>query len=31
MRVFDVYRGEPVRQGRKSVAFSVAFQSPTGR
>ncbi|HST17980.1 MAG TPA: phenylalanine--tRNA ligase subunit beta [Gaiellaceae bacterium] len=27
-RVFDVYRGEPVPPGRKSVAFSVAFQSP---
>ena len=28
LRVFDVYRGEPVPAGRKSVAFSVAFQSP---
>ena len=28
VRVFDVYRGEPVPAGRKSVAFSVAFQSP---
>jgi len=28
IRVFDVYRGEPVPAGRKSVAFSVAFQSP---
>jgi phenylalanyl-tRNA synthetase beta chain len=27
-RVFDVYRGDPVPAGRKSVAFSVAFQSP---
>ena len=27
-RVFDVYRGEPVQAGRKSIAFSVAFQSP---
>jgi phenylalanyl-tRNA synthetase beta chain len=27
-RVFDVYRGEPVPAGRKSIAFSVAFQSP---
>ena len=27
-RVFDVYRGEPIPPGRKSVAFSVAFQSP---
>ncbi len=28
IRVFDVYRGEQVGPGRKSVAFSVAFQSP---
>jgi phenylalanyl-tRNA synthetase beta chain len=28
IRVFDVYRGDPVPAGRKSVAFSVAFQSP---
>jgi phenylalanyl-tRNA synthetase beta chain len=28
IRVFDVYRGAPVPAGRKSVAFSVAFQSP---
>jgi phenylalanyl-tRNA synthetase beta chain len=28
VRVFDVYRGEPVPDGRKSVAFSVVFQSP---
>ena len=27
-RVFDVYRGEPIPPGKKSVAFSVAFQSP---
>ena len=27
IRVFDVYRGEQVAVGRKSVAFSVAFQS----
>ena len=27
IRVFDVYRGEQVGPGRKSVAFSVAFQS----
>ncbi|HKU58827.1 MAG TPA: phenylalanine--tRNA ligase subunit beta [Gaiellaceae bacterium] len=27
-RVFDVYRGEPVPAGKKSVAFSVAFQAP---
>jgi phenylalanyl-tRNA synthetase beta chain len=26
--VFDVYRGEQVGEGRKSVAFSVAYQSP---
>jgi phenylalanyl-tRNA synthetase beta chain len=28
IRVFDVYRGEQVGPGRKSVAFSVTFQSP---
>ena len=28
MRVFDVYRGPQVGEGRKSVAFSVTFQSP---
>jgi phenylalanyl-tRNA synthetase beta chain len=28
LRVFDVYRGEQVGPGRKSVAFSVAYQSP---
>ena len=28
LRVFDVYRGEQVGPGRKSVAFSVVFQSP---
>jgi phenylalanyl-tRNA synthetase beta chain len=27
IRVFDVYRGDQVGPGRKSVAFSVAFQS----
>ena len=27
MRVFDVYRGDQVGEGRKSVAFSVSFQS----
>jgi phenylalanyl-tRNA synthetase beta chain len=27
-RVFDVYRGEQVGEGRKSVALRVAFQSP---
>jgi phenylalanyl-tRNA synthetase beta chain len=28
MRAFDVYHGEQVGPGRKSVAFSVVFQSP---
>jgi phenylalanyl-tRNA synthetase beta chain len=28
VRVFDVYRGEQVGEGRKSVAFALAFQSP---
>ncbi len=28
MRVFDVYRGEQVGPGKKSLAFSVVFQSP---
>jgi phenylalanyl-tRNA synthetase beta chain len=28
MRAFDVYRGEQVGAGRKSIAFSVVFQSP---
>ncbi|HEV8250327.1 MAG TPA: phenylalanine--tRNA ligase subunit beta [Gaiellaceae bacterium] len=28
MEVFDVYRGDQVGQGRKSIAFRVAFQSP---
>jgi len=27
MRPFDVYRGEQVGGGRKSVAFAVTFQS----
>jgi phenylalanyl-tRNA synthetase beta chain len=27
-KVFDVYRGDPVPAGKKSVAFSVAFQAP---
>jgi phenylalanyl-tRNA synthetase beta chain len=27
VRVFDVYRGEQVGAGRKSVAFSLVFQS----
>jgi phenylalanyl-tRNA synthetase beta chain len=28
IRVFDVYRGDQVGAGRKSVAFSVAYQAP---
>ena len=28
MRAFDVYRGEQTGPGRKSIAFSVSFQSP---
>ncbi|HZR93879.1 MAG TPA: phenylalanine--tRNA ligase subunit beta [Gaiellaceae bacterium] len=28
MRAFDVYRGAQVGEGRKSIAFSVTFQSP---
>jgi phenylalanyl-tRNA synthetase beta chain len=28
MQPFDVYRGEQVGEGRKSVAFAVSFQSP---
>ena len=28
LRVFDVYRGEQVGEGRKSIAFAAAFQSP---
>ena len=28
MRVFDVYRGDQVAEGRKSIAFAVSFQSP---
>jgi phenylalanyl-tRNA synthetase beta chain len=28
MRAFDVYRGDQVGPGRKSIAFSVSFQSP---
>jgi phenylalanyl-tRNA synthetase beta chain len=28
VRVFDVYRGDPIPVGRKSVALHVAFQSP---
>jgi phenylalanyl-tRNA synthetase beta chain len=28
MRAFDVYRGDQVGEGRKSIAFAVNFQSP---
>ena len=28
VRIFDVYRGEPIPEGRKSVALHVSFQSP---
>jgi phenylalanyl-tRNA synthetase beta chain len=28
MRPFDVYRGEQVGEGKKSIAFAVEFQSP---
>jgi len=28
MRPFDVYRGDQVGEGRKSIAFAVSFQSP---
>jgi phenylalanyl-tRNA synthetase beta chain len=28
MRAFDVYRGDQVAPGKKSIAFSVTFQSP---
>ncbi|TMM30211.1 MAG: phenylalanine--tRNA ligase subunit beta [Actinobacteria bacterium] len=28
VEIFDVYRGEQVGEGKKSIAFSVAFQSP---
>jgi len=28
LRVFDVYRGEQVGEGRKSIALAAAFQSP---
>jgi phenylalanyl-tRNA synthetase beta chain len=27
-RVFDVYRGDPVPEGRKSVALALSFQAP---
>ncbi len=28
VRIFDVYRGEQVGEGRKSVALHLSFQSP---
>jgi phenylalanyl-tRNA synthetase beta chain len=28
LRVFDVYRGEQVGEGKKSIALAAAFQSP---
>jgi phenylalanyl-tRNA synthetase beta chain len=28
VKIFDVYRGEQAGEGKKSIAFSVAFQSP---
>ena len=28
MHAFDVYRGDQVGEGRKSIAFAVVFQSP---
>ena len=28
MRVFDVYRGDQIAPGKKSLAFSVEFRSP---
>jgi phenylalanyl-tRNA synthetase beta chain len=28
MRAFDIYRGDQVGEGRKSIAFAVVFQSP---
>jgi phenylalanyl-tRNA synthetase beta chain len=28
VRIFDVYRGEPIPDGKKSVALHVSFQSP---
>jgi phenylalanyl-tRNA synthetase beta chain len=28
MEPFDVYRGDQVAEGSKSIAFSVTFQSP---
>ena len=28
VRLFDVYRGDPVPAGRKSLAYNLAFQAP---
>jgi phenylalanyl-tRNA synthetase beta chain len=28
LRIFDVYRGEQVDDGKKSIAVAAAFQSP---
>jgi phenylalanyl-tRNA synthetase beta chain len=28
VRLFDVYRGEPVPEGKKSLAYALAFQAP---
>jgi phenylalanyl-tRNA synthetase beta chain len=28
VRLFDVYRGEPVPEGKKSLNFSVTMQAP---
>ena len=28
VKLFDVYRGEPVPEGKKSLAFALAFQAP---
>jgi len=30
VRLFDVYRGEPVPEGHRSLAYSLTFQSPEG-
>jgi phenylalanyl-tRNA synthetase beta chain len=30
MRPFDVYRGDQIGSGKKSIAFAVSFQSPDG-
>jgi phenylalanyl-tRNA synthetase beta chain len=29
-RVFDVYTGDPIAAGKKSLAFSITYQSDTG-